>query len=470
MHENLNTDYESGLKRNLSPMNVWALAFGCMIGWEIFAMPADRLLPNAGPFGTLLAVLITMGIMLLIAANYHYMINRYPSVGGVLTFSRMAFGREHAFLCAWFLSLAYIVVIPLNATALSVIGRSLLGNLYPDGLRYRMMDTDIYLCEILVTAAVLILTGLLCIRGGQMVGRLQTGLVGILLLGIAVFAVALVIQPGILFAGLNPVYVPERNHELQILTVVTMAPLMFAGFDTISHMSEEFWFSPKKSFSIMAWAILLGGIVYIVLTLMNTAIVPEEFSNWYDYNQNMERMSGEEAVPIFYAIYQLLGDAGPVIAGIVGIAASVTGMVGFYMAASRILFSMTSDHILPQWFGRLNHHRTPGHAILFIMAVSLPVILLGYDSIEWLSELAALGALIGFGYTSASAYKFAKEEENERVKLTGMLGVILSVLFGLLLLIPNPLAVCSLGQEAYAVLTVWSILGFVFYWRAIRKW
>lgn len=470
MDENLNTDYESGLKRNLSPMNVWALAFGCMIGWEIFVMPVNSFLPNAGSFGTLLAILISVGIMLLLAVNYHYMINRYPSVGGVLTFSRMAFGKEHAFLCSWFLSLAYIAVIPLNAAALSVIGRCVCSNIYPASLHGSMADTDVYLCQILVIVLILILMGLLCMSGVQIAGRLQTGLAGMLLLGIVVLAVALILQPGISLVNLEPVYAPGKNHELQILAVITMAPLTFSGFDTISHTSEEFWFSPKKSFSIMAWAIVVGGLVYIVLTMITAAVIPEEFSNWYDYNQSIRSQSELQAVPLFYAVYQLMGNTGVVIAGMVAIAAVLTGMIGFYMAASRILFSMTADHILPPWFGGLNHHRTPGHAILFIMVVSLPVALLGHDRIEWLAELSALGMVVGFGYTSAAAYKFARAEENERVKLTGMLGVILSVFFGLLLMVPNPLAVCSLGQEAYAMLAVWSILGFVLYWRALQKW
>lgn len=43
-----------GLQRKLSPLNVWALALGSIIGWGAFVMPANTFLPNAGPLGTLL--------------------------------------------------------------------------------------------------------------------------------------------------------------------------------------------------------------------------------------------------------------------------------------------------------------------------------------------------------------------------------------------------------------------------------
>ena len=38
-----------GLQRKLSPLNVWALALGSIIGWGAFVMPANTFLPNAGP-------------------------------------------------------------------------------------------------------------------------------------------------------------------------------------------------------------------------------------------------------------------------------------------------------------------------------------------------------------------------------------------------------------------------------------
>ena len=45
----------SKLKPYLSPLNVWALSFGCAVGWGAFVMPGTTFLPIAGPLGTVLA-------------------------------------------------------------------------------------------------------------------------------------------------------------------------------------------------------------------------------------------------------------------------------------------------------------------------------------------------------------------------------------------------------------------------------
>ena len=38
--------------RYLSPLDVWAIAFGCTIGWGAFMMPGSTFLPVAGPLGS----------------------------------------------------------------------------------------------------------------------------------------------------------------------------------------------------------------------------------------------------------------------------------------------------------------------------------------------------------------------------------------------------------------------------------
>ena len=71
------------LDRYLSLLDVWAMAFGCMVGWGVFAMPGTTFLPVAGPLGTMLSMLIGMIIMLIIASNLSYMMGRSAVTGGV---------------------------------------------------------------------------------------------------------------------------------------------------------------------------------------------------------------------------------------------------------------------------------------------------------------------------------------------------------------------------------------------------
>ena len=97
------TTISKPLDRYLSVIDVWAMAFGCMVGWGVFAMPGTTFLPVAGPLGTVISMLIGMVIMLIIADNLSYMMGRSPLTGGIYTYTKEAFGRDHAFLSSWFL-------------------------------------------------------------------------------------------------------------------------------------------------------------------------------------------------------------------------------------------------------------------------------------------------------------------------------------------------------------------------------
>ena len=107
--ENSEKREEAGLNRYLSPLNVWALSFGCAVGWGSFVMPGTTFLPAAGPLGTVLGLFIGVLVMWVIGVNYHFLMNRYPDSGGTLTYSIKAFGYDHGFLSAWFLLLVYII-------------------------------------------------------------------------------------------------------------------------------------------------------------------------------------------------------------------------------------------------------------------------------------------------------------------------------------------------------------------------
>jgi amino acid permease len=74
------------LKRNLSPMNVWAIAFGCVIGWGSFVNPGKKFLPNSGVAGTAIAMVLGALVMIIIAFSYAYMVPKYPKAGGEYTF------------------------------------------------------------------------------------------------------------------------------------------------------------------------------------------------------------------------------------------------------------------------------------------------------------------------------------------------------------------------------------------------
>lgn len=466
----MNEQNEQHLERRLSPVNVWSLALGCIIGWGAFVMPGNTFLGQAGPLGTFIAMAIAAVVMIIISFNYNFMIQKYPLAGGEFTYTQKAFGEKNAFVCAWFLGLSYLAIVPLNGTALALIGRNLLSNVFQFGFHYVVAGYDIYLGEILLAIVALVLFGYLSIRGAKTSGLFQTILVFALLSGVLVVTIAAFCSPKASFANLAPAFYPSENKFAGVIAVVAVAPWAFVGFDTVPQSAEEFNFSQKKVKFIMIVSVVFGAIIYVVLNTVTASVLPDGYASWTEYIDDLGNLNGLISLPTFNAAHELLGNAGLFFIGMAVLGAILSGICGFYMATSRLLYSMSNEGVLPKSFGKLHsEYKTPYIAILFVMAISLIAPFFGRTALGWIVDMSSLGAAIGYGYTSAAAAKYAKIEGNKGIFVSGIAGTILAVVFAFLLLVPVPGLSCSLGKESYISLIVWVILGGVFYFSSKNK-
>ena len=408
-------------------------------------------------------------IMIVIAFNYNYMINKFPVAGGEFTYTQKAFGGNHAFVCSWFLGLSYLCIVPLNGTALALIGRNLMNNVFQVGFHYTVAGYDIYLGEILLALVALGLIAYLSIRGVEFAGVFQTILVFALVSGVFIVAIAALVSDKASFSNLTPAFYENSATGAAgglggILAVVAVAPWAFVGFDTIPQAAEEFKFSPKKTKTIMVISILFGGAVYIVLNTVTAMVVPEGYASWNAYIDDLPNLSGLISLPTFYAAKTLLGTAGVVFLGVAVLAAILSGIVGFYMATSRLLYSMAKENVIPGWFGQLHPvYKTPRNAIIFIMVIAMIAPFFGRTALGWIVDMSSLGAAIGYGYTSLAATKYAREEGRGGLTVSGVIGAVMALMFCVLLLVPIKMFGCSLGKESMICLVVWVVMGIIFY-------
>ena len=82
-----------------------------------------------------------------------------------------------------------------------------------------------------------------------------------------------------------------------------------------------------------------------------------------------------------------------------------SGINGFYLASSRLIFSMARAKLLPGAFARIHPvHGTPHVAIAFVAATSLLAPWFGRQALLWVVDMSALGTAFGYGYTCLAAY------------------------------------------------------------------
>ncbi|MDD6389637.1 MAG: amino acid permease, partial [Firmicutes bacterium] len=213
---------EIKLERRLNPLNVWALALGSIIGWGAFVMPGTTFLPKAATTGTAIGMMIAAVVMIVIALNYGYMIQKYPVAGGEYAFTRNTFGKRHAYICGWFLGLSYLAIVPLNATALGLVSRKLLGGILEFGYLYSIAGWEIYAGEILLASAALIIFAVFSIKGVQVAGWIQTAIAMALVAAVIVLCIAAFLSPDTSAQNLQPGF-PEGISKMSgIIAVVAV--------------------------------------------------------------------------------------------------------------------------------------------------------------------------------------------------------------------------------------------------------
>ena len=424
-------------------------------------------------------------VMVIIAFSYAYMVPRYPKAGGEFTFTKESFGKIPAYICGWFLVAAYLTNVPMNSTAIGLIVDGVDGSadILKFGFSYSIAGFEVYLGEILLASAILILFAVLNLIGVKKAGFVQTVLTVLLVVSVFTLTIAAVFSSKTNIGNMAPIWGFDKTGAVAaatsgtytsisefaksgtagvmsaILATFAIAPWAFVGFDTIPQVAEEFKFSYKKVSSIMIIAIAFGAFVYIA----NNTIAAAALSNWPDLIIN------SESTPwlLLAAAEHLLGVYGKILVAIAVSCAVLSGIMGFYMASSRLLFSMSRDGYLPEFFGKLdNRYGVPRNAMIFCLVISLCGPVLGREALGWFVDMSAIGASIGFGFTCLSTIVTLKRngEKTLFVKVMAIIGAVFSGMFMVLQLVPIPgLSGVHFGKESYLMLVVWIVLGICFY-------
>ncbi len=451
----------------LTALGAWALAFGCSVGWGSFVMPGNTFLPLAGPVGSALGLGLGAVVILIIAANYHFLMNRYPDAGGTYTYTKKSFGYDHGFLSAWFLILTYVAIIWANATALPLIARTLLGNVFQFGFHYEIAGYHIYMGEMILAVGALALAALVCLRR-KAAEWTQIVMAVLLFAGVVICFVFAAARTN-LAEPFVPAFSPQQTPLNGTFTVFALAPWAYVGFESITHSAGEAKYDLKRSFRIMAVALIAAGIAYALLNLLAVTALPEGVSSWTEYTDTLGDRQGLSSQPTFFAANNALGTAGSVILGVAALCGIFTGLIGNYIALSRLLTSLAEDRLLPGKIGELDKNRVPRKAILCILLASVVLPFFGRTAISWIVDVTTVGATIAYAFASASAWKEAKALKNRFYTVMGVIGMIVSLLFALEFLVPNIISIKTMATESYLILAAWSILGFVVFRSILKK-
>ncbi len=453
------SDSQIPTAQKLSPINVLATSFGCIIGWGSFVMPGTNFLPDAGPIGTIIAIFIGGIFFIIIAKTYAYMIEQFPNNGGSFGIVYHVLDKPHAFLTIWSFCFAYIALLWINAINFAPFTRFLVNDVFQWGIDYTVVGYQIYLGEALVELFILIFFGLFVAYGKKLVNIVQTTLFLLLITSETILFFSILLNTDLSILS-HPAFIPGKPIPLQIYNVLLFVPWMFVGFGTISFASNDFNFPIKKINCIMPLAIVLGMLDYCMLNTIAATAIPDGFSTNAEYIANLDKLNGIEKFPVLYSVTQKFGTYGSFLIWTAIFCALSSSMIGFYRALANIVKSLSDAKLLPQRYNAISKDGTPRKAIFLIMALSVVIPFIGKNVTGWLTDATSISATIAYAYMSYCCILVSSKNKHNFNKILAIISLIISLMFFLIPLMTSMFFENVFDTESYFILAIWGLIGY----------
>jgi amino acid transporter len=363
--------YKPRFKRILSRTDL--VLYGIVIMTPTAPYPVYGIVQQASNGHAALSYLVAMVAMLFTAASYGKMAGAFPAAGSTYTYAQRGISEHVGFLAGWAMILDYFL-IPL----LSVIYASLTASrLFPD-VPYRVW-------AVLFTVAITAIN----VRGIRVTAR-ASKVMFVIMTSCAILFVWLAARSVVAANGVpglfdtSAMFRPESFVLSALMLGAGRATLSYIGFDAISTLAED-TVRPERDIAFATILTCILQTVFCFVTVYLATLV------WPDYR------TFPEVETVILDIGRLIG--GPSMYGIIifvllvaGLASALTGQAG----ASRLLFGMGRDHVIPQRiFGYVNpRYSTPTRSIYLMAGVTLGLaMLMGFPLAV---ELLNFGAFVGF--------------------------------------------------------------------------
>ncbi|WP_070744719.1 APC family permease [Corynebacterium sp. HMSC074C01] len=294
-------------------------------------------------------------------------------------------------------------------------------------------------------------------KGAALSGLFQFFAVVCMIVAVVVIVAAMVIYYVDKRPELAPAFPVDVAPAAAMATIIAFAPWAYVGFDSIPQLAGAFNFSPKKALGLLLWGIIAATLIYLAM-LLATSIAVGTHHDAYE----------GEAWPPAAAISEVMGPAGLVLMVVAVSAGVLTGLNGFFTAASRVLFTLGRANLVSSRLGELNgKQRTPRNAIVLVCAVCLVTPWFGRAALTRIVDKSSAGITVAYFYTCFCAWKIARTGQvpgmpkpiapNKFYEYFALAGCILSVGFLALLFVPGSPGV--LGTAPLIALVVWIVLG-----------
>jgi len=364
-------EYKNELKRVIGPRLLLLFIIGDILGTGIYALTGTVARQVGGVVW--LPFLLAFAVAVMTAFSYLELVTKYPEAGGAAVYSHKAFGIGFlTFMVAF-------TVMASGITSASTASRAFAENF----MRGFGLETNPLLVTFLALGFIALVMGL------NLYGVSESVKANIVLTLVELTGLLIVIAVGFIamangkadFSRALVFDTPEdKTLFLAISAATSVAFFAMVGFEDSVNMAEETK-DPSRIFpKIMLTGLGITGVIYVLVSITAVAIVP------------VGELTASGATPLLTVVQQGAPGLpfGLIFPFISMFAVANTALINMLMA-SRLLYGMAKQAVLPPAFGRvLVNRRTPWFSIVFTTGLAMLLI----TFVGQVSELGGTTALL----------------------------------------------------------------------------
>jgi len=416
---------EKKIKKRLSFSDLLFLAIGSTVGAGIFILLPIGI--NMAGLGIILSLLLASVITIIVALNYGELAATLPFEGGGYSWVASAFGKHSSsFIVGWLVWLGNM-----GYAAFSALGFSMYA-----GILFNIMNPiPLALFFLLIFMILNVLTM-----------KTSVGIEKVLTIIILMIFFIFWIHLGSDFNQNNFRYALSHIKFIPIFTVASLLYVLFIGFEAVSTVSAE----AKKSTDLpksFIYCIAIVTLVYIITSVMVIGVMSPS-----------ERQSETLLLNISGPLFPLILFA--------GVFATLTSMNAGLIAASRNVYALSRDGMMPRFLGKISRDfNTPFMAVIVSGLIS--GLFIATNAVEYVASIADFGYLIVISMVCSSVI-FLRITHPQVKRLYKVPFYPYTSVFGMILPL---ILILFLEETALHTGLIWILIGFFVYnfYRIVKR-
>ncbi len=431
------------MRKKLNKIDILALALGSIIGWGSFTLPGSKFLQESGIINTAIGLTLGGTVIIFIQMGYQIMMANHHEDGGEFSYTYNNMGKENGFIVGWSLTLCYISMVPLNATAFVLVLKKLFGSGVDFLYLYEVAGYPVYLSEIIIASLIILIFAYINIKGLKVSSKVQN--ISILLMVLNAIIVFVYMFLNTDHSLIKNTYILNYSFNIsEVARIFAIAPFLFVGFDVIPQVSTELNFEASKATGMAILAIFAGVVFYNLLNITTGLVYTPQ-------------KALQEEWALGTAVLDNMGYIGFILL-VISLAGAVAGGInGFMLGSSKLIGSLSKYKLIPEKYSIENQNGVFENGVKFVTLVSLIAPWFGRKVIIYIVDMSSLLASIAYFYVCFIGFKITDGPK----RFLSLTGALVSMLFIGLLVIPG--SPSRLGLPSMLLMLLWAILGFFYY-------